>query len=114
MSSALEDWLMKPSFQMYQQMKKNTNGKINPMKCSVLKKCEWCGNLYTPTHHSQKYCTTECYRNHRREYKAKWKRENDDRIKETLGTTGISSHHRNKNFKTEAKIIRNERKRTGI
>ena len=82
-------------------------------KASIVKTCEYCGNLYSPTHHSQKFCTKKCYREHRKDYKAKWKRENYVQ-KPNLGSGYITSEHRNKDFDKEEEIIKRELRRLGV
>lgn len=101
---------MRLTFQELQEMKKkNTIGcKINPLHLTKIQLCEYCGKYFTPTHHRQKFCSDECYVNHRRDYKAKWKREH--KHKESLGTSQISGKA-NKDFNKERRIVRNELRR---
>ena len=89
------------------------NVRVKWNRCSIVRTCEWCGSLYVPTHHSQKFCTKKCYKEHRRDYKAQWNREKWNQ-KPSLGSGNIHSEHRNKDFDKEQEIIKRELKRIGI
>lgn len=82
--------------------------KINPFKISVLGICEYCGNYYVKNHHSRKFCSDKCFREHRKDYKAKWKR--DNYVRADLGSSEIGATP-NSDFEKEEKIVRNELKR---
>ena len=75
-------------------------------KASLVRECDYCRKLYIPTHHNQKFCTKKCYKEHRKDYKAKWKREKYQ-PKPRIGTSNIDGK-RNKDFQKEARIIKKE------
>lgn len=106
---------MKLSYKEIQELKSKyeDNVSLHLNKASIVKTCQYCGNLYSPTHHSQKFCTKKCYREHRKDYKAKWKRENYVQ-KPNLGSGYITSEHRNKDFDKEEEIIKRELRRLGV
>lgn len=95
-------------------LEKYPNVTVNYILSSPLRVCGYCGCLFTPTHHSQKYCPDkECSKKHRRDYKADWimeyrmKHPNwDNRI----GTSNLSSHP-NKDFDKEEKAVKHELRR---
>ena len=78
-------------------------------KCSIVKTCDWCDKLYTPTHHKQKFCTKKCYREHRLEYKNNWDRTKRKR-KPSIGT-GYIKGSRNEDFSKEHEILQKEIRR---
>ena len=82
-------------------------------RASSVKRCKFCGNLYSPTHHKQVYCTKSCSKKAHQEQKNKWKRENYVE-KQKLGTGYIMSEHRNKDFNKEQEILKKELRRLGI
>ena len=103
---------MKLSFKQIQEIKKNcpNNCKVIGYKASLVKTCEYCGKLYTPTHHSQKFCTKNCYKKHRQDYKNEWMK-TKYKQKPKLGTGYISSGKFCGDFEKEEKIIKNELRR---
>ena len=103
---------MKPNFQQIQMIKKMSgkNCKLRLNKVSIVQECEFCGNLYTPNHHRQKFCSDDCFKEHRRKYKRDWKNDKYNPRTGKLGTGGISEH-RNKDFSRERNIVRNELRR---
>ena len=105
---------IKLSYKEIQELRSRhkNNVRFHLNKASVVKKCEYCGNLYTPTHHSQKFCDKNCYRKHRQDYKAKWKREKYQH-KQSLGTGYINATP-HKDFDEEHKILMKEFRRLGI
>lgn len=83
-------------------------------KCSLVKTCPYCDGLYVPTHHRQKFCSKKCSQEHRREYKAEWKRTKyNPKPSEKLGT-GYLTSKRKKDFNKESKAIKNELRRMRI
>ena len=79
-----------------------------------MKVCPYCNRLYVPTHHKQKFCTEDCYKEHRREYKARWKREKYQRkTREKIGT-GYLMEKRKEDFDKESKTIKKELRRLRI
>lgn len=108
--------MMKLTYQQIQELKSKykNNVSLRLNKCSIVKTCEWCGNLYTPTHHRQKFCTKKCYREHRIDYKNEWDRTKRKRKPhQTLGTGYIKSS-RNEDFNREHEILTKEMRRLGI
>lgn len=106
--------MMKLTYQQIQELKSkyNNNVSLRLNKCSIVKTCEWCGNLYTPTHHKQKFCNKNCYREHRIKYKNEWDRTKRKR-RPSMGTGYIKSS-RNEDFNEEHRIITKELRRLGI
>lgn len=104
---------MKLSFKEIQYIKSKSpnNARLHLNKASIVKKCEFCGKLYTPTHHLQKFCSDFCYKEHRKDYKATWKR-TKYKPKQRLGTSTINET-RNKDFKKEHEILQRELYRIG-
>ena len=107
---------MNPSFKQIQEIKQKcqNNVTLRLNKSSIVKKCEWCGNLYTPTHHNQKFCTKKCSKEHRLDYKNRWDRtKRKKKPIQKLGTGYIKSS-RHEDFKEEHKILTKEMRRLGI
>lgn len=106
---------MKLSYQQIKELRsKYQNDEVLHLnKASIIKKCEYCGELYTPTHHSQKFCNKDCYRKHRQDYKAKWKREKYKPKQASMGS-GFINGTANKDFDKEQEIISKELRRLGI
>lgn len=87
------------------------NVRLRLNKCSIVKVCPYCQRLYVPTHHNQKYCTDECFKEHRREYKARWKREKyQKKPYEKIGT-GYLTEKRKQDFDEEQKAVKKELRR---
>lgn len=104
---------MKPTYKQIQMMKRkyDNNVRLRLNKCSVIKTCEFCGNLYVPNHHNQKFCSDYCYKEHRKDYKAEWKRTKyHPKPIQQLGTSYITEK-RNKDFKKEHEILQKEVRR---
>ena len=107
---------MKPSFKQIQELKAKYSDDVtlNLYKCSIVKICPYCDGLYVPTHFNQKYCTEECYKEHRREYKAEWKRTKyQPKPREKLGT-GYLTEKRKQDFDKEKQTIKRELRRLRI
>lgn len=105
--------MTKNNFLRFKELRANSPPyvKINPHKISFLEHCEWCGLLFVPRTHRQKFCSDECFADHRRKYKRDWKRNNyQPKAKHQLGS-GWISETANTDFEKEARIIRNEKKR---
>ena len=102
---------MKPNFKEIQELKRKhqNNVSLRLNKCSIVKVCPYCGNLYVPTHHRQKFCSKKCYKEHRKDYKAQWNREKY-KPKPSLGS-GYINEHRNEDFDREAEIVKRELRR---
>ena len=102
---------MKPNYKQIQEMKRKyrNNVTLHLNKCSIVKTCSYCHKLYVPTHHKQKFCSDICYREHRKDYKAEWKR-TKYKPKPQIGTGHITGH-RNEDFDREAEIVRKELRR---
>ena len=49
-----------------------------------IKKCEYCGKEFNPNSGSQKYCSEECYKEHRKEYIIKWNKNNPEKVEEYI------------------------------
>lgn len=81
-------------------------------KASIVKKCNFCGNLYSPTHHRQVYCCKSCSRKALQDQKNEWKRTKWIRPRQN-GTSYITEK-RKENFDDELRQIRGELKRLGI
>lgn len=77
-----------------------------------MKVCPYCQSLYVPTHHRQKFCSKKCFKEHRRDYKAEWKRTKYI-PKPRVGTSNINSTP-NKDFDKEEKILQRELRRLGL
>jgi len=108
---------MKPSFKEIQELKSRLPNECTLIanKCSIVRICKYCGNLYVPTHFNQKkFCSRECFHNHRLDYKAEWKRTKyNPKPKQTLGT-GYIDATRQQDFDKEEKIIKKELRRLRI
>ena len=83
-------------------------------------KCKWCGNLYLKQSNAQKYCSSYCKHEAKKETdrvyinKHNLRRCHNTRVKNlvTLGSLGTSSSfHKKSTFKDEYKSIRKEIKR---
>ena len=105
---------MKLTYKQIQELKSKykNNVSLRLNKCTIVKTCDWCGNLYTPTHHKQKFCNKNCYREHRIEYKNEWDRTKRKK-RHKLGTGYIKSTP-NEDFNKEHKILQKEMRRLGI
>ena len=84
-------------------------------------KCQWCGETFTRKYAPEKYCSDECRRDARklqnRNKSFKWyhKNKNDLTEKQRYGLGGGNlGQHRQKDFKKEYTIIRNELRRLKI
>lgn len=83
-------------------------------KCSLVRQCPYCMRLYIVTQHQQKFCSRKCYKEHRRDYKARWKREKyTPKPYERLGT-GYLKGKPKQDFDKEQKAIENELRRMRI
>lgn len=81
-------------------------------KASLIKKCNFCGKLYTPTHHRQVYCCKSCSQKALQDQKNEWKRTKWIRPRRT--GTGYITEKRKTDFKEESRQVRGELKRLGI
>ena len=68
--------IIKLSYKEIQWLRsKYANGEVLHLnKASIVKKCHYCGNYYTPTHHRQVYCTKDCSKKALQDQKNEWKR----------------------------------------
>ena len=105
---------MKLSYKEIQCLRsKYNNGEVLHLnKASIVKKCQYCGNYYTPTHHRQVYCCKECGKYALQDQKNKWKREKWIRPKR-VGTSYISEK-RKEDFNAESRQIKGELRRLGL
>ena len=83
----------------------------------VIEKCRWCGKLYIKKNNAQKYCSTYCKQEAKRETDRAYINKHNKRtcyntrIKNIveLGSLGTSSSfHRRKTFEEEYRSIRSE------
>ena len=83
----------------------------------LVEKCNYCGSLFIKTSNANKYCSEHCKYEAQLESKRKsankrnLKRQYNTRVKNltTLGSMGtVSSPHRHKDFKEEARIIKSQ------
>lgn len=80
-------------------------------KCSLVRQCPYCMRLYIVTQHQQKFCSRKCFKEHRRDYKAQWKREKyTPKPYERLGT-GYLLGKPKADFEKEEKAVKNELRR---
>ena len=105
---------MKLSYKEIQCLRsKYNNGEVLHLnKASIVKKCQYCGNYYTPTHHRQVYCCKECSKYALQDQKNKWKREKWIRPRR-VGTSYISEK-RKEDFNAESRQIKGELRRLGL
>lgn len=105
---------MKLSYKEIQCLRsKYNNGEVLHLnKASIVKKCHFCGNYYTPTHHRQVYCCKDCSAKALQDQKNEWKRTKWKRPRR-VGTSYISEK-RKENFDDELRQIRGELRRLGI
>lgn len=105
---------MKLTFKQIQWLKSkySNNVSLRLNKCSIVKTCEYCNKLYTPTHHRQKFCSKKCYKEHRLEYKNEWDR--TKRIRKPSIGTGYIKGTANEDFDKEHKILTRELRRLGL
>lgn len=108
--------IIKKSFKEIQELKSKYDDNVTVIvnKCSLVKVCPYCNRLYIPTHHRQKFCTRKCFKEHRRDYKAKWKREKYQlKPYEKVGTGYLQAKPK-KDFDKEHIAVKKELKRMGI
>ena len=105
---------MKLSYKEIQCLRsKYNNGEVLHLnKASIVKKCHFCGNYYTPTHHRQVYCCKDCSQKALQDQKNKWKREKWKRPRR-VGTSYISEK-RKEDFNAESRQIKGELRRLGL
>ena len=107
---------MRLSFKEIQELKSkyDNNVTLRVNKCSLVRQCPYCMRLYIVTQHQQKFCSRKCYKEHRRDYKARWKREKyNPKQYERLGT-GYLTGKAKKDFDKEHKAIKKELRRMRI
>ncbi len=75
-------------------------------------KCKWCGKRYKKTHTAQKYCSTKCTTESKRERDRQWHNKHKRKYRK-VGTTNIGQHA-HKNEEIEKLIILKEKRRTGL
>lgn len=106
--------IIKLSYKEIQWLRgKYNNGEVLHLnKASIVKKCNYCGNYYTPTHHRQVYCCKDCSAKALQDQKNEWKRTKWVKPKEN--GTGYITEKRKENFDDELRQIRGELLRLGI
>ena len=86
-------------------------------KMIIIEKCQWCGTLFIKESNAQKYCSTHCKKEAKKEKdrdyvnKHNLRKQYNTRIKNlvTLGSLGTSAtSHMKKNFEEEYKSIQSE------
>ena len=107
---------MRLTFKEIQELKSKYDNTVTLRvnKCSLVRQCPYCMRLYIVTQHQQKFCSRKCYKEHRRDYKARWKREKyTPKPMERLGT-GYLKGKAKKDFDKEQKAIEKELRRMRI
>ena len=106
--------IIKLSYKEIQSLRsKYTNGEVLHLnKASIVKKCNFCGNYYTPTHHRQVYCCKDCSKKALQDQKNEWKRTKWIRPKR-MGT-GYIDEKPKQDFDAEKRTIEKELRRLGL